>query len=136
MPAISVTRLRVRKWRYLPSFIIWSLRSAAQAKKAPGNLGVALLRDQNNTYWTKTVWKDEGAVKAYMVSEPHRSAMPKLLEWCDEASLVRWTQDDATLPSWQDAHRRLEREGRPSKVNHPSDAHPTLKFPPPKGSTV
>jgi len=58
MPAISVTRLRVRKWRYLPSFIIWSLRSAAQAKKAPGNLGVALLRDQNNTYWTKTVWKD------------------------------------------------------------------------------
>jgi hypothetical protein len=57
--------------------------------------------------------------------------MRSLLEWCDEASLVRWTQDGPELPSWQEAHRRLEEEGRPSKVNHPSPAHLAHTFPPP-----
>jgi len=136
MPVVSVTRLRLRKWRYLPAFILWSLRSEKQARKAPGNLGVGLLRDKNNTFWTRTLWKDEGAMKAFMLSTPHGAAMPKLLTWCDEASLVRWTQDTAELPSWEEAHRRLENEGRPSKINHPSDAHRERKFPPPKGRSV
>jgi hypothetical protein len=57
--------------------------------------------------------------------------MRSLLEWCDEASLVRWTQDGPELPSWQEAHRRLKQEGRPSKVNHPSPAHLAHAFPPP-----
>ncbi len=134
MAVVSITRLRVRKWRYLPGFIVWSLRSARQAKQAPGNVSVGLLRDHHHVFWTKTVWNDEAAMKAFMLANPHRAAMPKLLEWCDEASLVRWTQDGADSPSWSDAHRRLETEGRSSKVNHPSDAHRTLTFPPPTGS--
>jgi quinol monooxygenase YgiN len=133
MPSVSITRLRVRKWRYLPSFVLWALRSARQARQAPGNLGVDLLRDRHNAFWTKTVWTDDAAMRAFMLSHPHKAAMPKLLDWCDEASLVRWTQDDASLPSWTDAHRWLEQNGRPSKVNHPSDAHRALKFPPPNG---
>jgi hypothetical protein len=133
MPSVSVTRLRVRKWRYLPSFVLWSLRSAQQARRAPGNMGVWLLSDRSNTFWTKTVWHDDAAMRAFMLSDPHKSAMPKLLEWCDEASLVRWSQADASPPSWDEAHRRLQLEGRQSKVNHPSDAHRALKFPAPKG---
>jgi len=135
MPSVSITRLRVRKWRFLPWFIVWAARSARQAKQAPGNLGSELLRDRNNTFWTKTVWTNDAAMRTFMLSHPHKGAMPKLLEWCDEASLVRWTQDDASLPSWDEAHRRLEHEGRASKVNHPSDSHRVLKFPPPKGRT-
>jgi hypothetical protein len=133
MPSVSVTRLRIRKWRYLPSFVLWSLRSAQQARRAAGNMGVWLLSDRSNTFWTKTVWHDDAAMRAFRLSDPHKSAMPKLLEWCDEASLVRWSQADASPPSWDEAHRRLQLEGRPSKVNHPSDAHQALKFPSPKG---
>ena len=136
MPSVSITRLRVRKWRYLLAFVLWATRSVRQAKRAPGNLGVGLLRDRNNTFWTKTVWTDDAAMRAFMLGEPHKAAMPKLLDWCDEASLVRWTQEGTSLPSWDDAHRRLERDGRASKVNHPSDAHRALKFPPPKGRTA
>jgi len=134
MPSVSITRLRIRQWRYLPSFIVWSLRSARQARRASGNMGVWLLNDRNNTFWTKTLWHDDAAMKAFMLSDPHKAAMPKLLEWCDEASLVRWSQADATPPSWAEAHRRLHIEGRQSKVNHPSDAHRTLNFPAPKGN--
>ncbi len=123
MALISITRLRVRSPRYLLPFIWYSLLSAWQAKRAPGNLGVKLLRDANSTYWTNTAWQDEAAMRAFMLSGAHRRAMPKLLEWCDEASVARWSQETTQLPDWPEAHRRMVEEGRRSKVNHPSPSH-------------
>jgi len=57
--------------------------------------------------------------------------MPRLLEWCDEASIVHWLQESAELPSWDEAHRRIQQEGRRSKVNHPSAAHLAYEIPSP-----
>ena len=130
MPVVSITRLRVRSWRFLPSFALQTFRIAFQAARADGVLKVSLLRD-SNTYWTSTSWASEAAMKAFMHAAPHGPTMRSLLEWCDEAALVHWTQDGPELPDWSDAHRRLEKEGRPSKVNHPSPAHKAHKFPVP-----
>ena len=58
--------------------------------------------------------------------------MAKLVNWCDEASVVHWNQESRTLPGWHEAHRRMVTEGRRSKVNHPSSAHEAYKIPPPK----
>ena len=88
MAFISVTRLRVRRFAYLPGFILFALRSARQAKRAAGNLGVGLLREANRTFWTRTAWRDESSMKAFMLAMPHRKAMEKLAEWCDEAAVV------------------------------------------------
>jgi hypothetical protein len=104
-------------------FIFAALRIARQAKRAEGNLGANLLRDRQNTFWTCTSWQSEAAMRAFMIAKPHGPTMHRLLNWCDEASLVHWTQADATLPSWKEAHARLQREGRPSKVRHPTMAH-------------
>ena len=130
MPVVSITRLRVRSWRFLPQFFLAAMRSAIQASRADGSLSVALLRD-GNTYWTNSSWTSEPAMRAFMLARPHGPIMRKLLDWCDEAALVHWTQDGAELPDWDEAHRRLEQDGRPSKVNHPSAAHTAHKFPPP-----
>jgi hypothetical protein len=131
MPLISITRLRVRSWYYLPQFFIQSLLINRQAAAAEGNLKVRLLKDRNNTFWTATSWQSVAAMKAFMIAKPHGPVMRKLLNWCDEASLVHWEQADPELPSWDAAHRRLEQEGRLSKVNHPSAAHTAHKYPPP-----
>ena len=61
-------------------------------------------------------------MKAFMHAAPHGPVMRKLLEWCDEASLVHWTQESGAIPPWTEAHARLQRDGRTSKVNHPSAA--------------
>jgi hypothetical protein len=131
MPVVSITRLRVRSWSYLPAFFVQTLRIARQAAGADGNLAVRLLRDRRNTFWTGTSWSSAGSMKAFMHAKPHGPTMRKLLRWCDEASLVHWTQAGAELPSWEEAHKRIQQEGRPSKVNHPSAAHMAHQFPAP-----
>ena len=123
MPVISITRLRVRSWAYLPPFAVQTLRSAFQAARSDGNLAMNLLREPGNTFWTCTSWSSEAAMKAFMHAKPHGPTMRRLLEWCDEAALVHWTQEELELPTWEEAHKRIQKEGRRSKVNHPSPQH-------------
>lgn len=123
MPLIAVTRLRVRSARYFPGFLYHVLRSARQVKRAAGNLGMRLLRDSDRTFWTCSAWQDENAMRAFMKEAPHRHAMGKLAQWCNEASVVHWDVVDAELPDWHEAHRRMVTEGRRSRVNDPSPEH-------------
>ena len=66
------------------------------------------------------------------MSGEHRPAMRKLLEWCDEAALVRWEQENHREPNWAEAHLKLQAQGRRSKVNHPSPAHESFSIRPPR----
>jgi hypothetical protein len=132
MPLISITRLRVRALRYLPVFSFNALRAARQAKAASGNLAVSLLADANFAFWTRTLWQNEIAVRAFMVSGAHRKMMPRLPEWCDEASVAHWTQDSLEIPSWLQVHERMQAQGRRSKVNHPSEAQQRFEIPVPR----
>lgn len=134
MPFVSVTRLRVRSVLYLPQFIVYALRSSGQAQRAPGFLGGRLMREARNAFWTVTVWRDAKAMDAYRTAGAHRAAMPKLLHWCDEASVVHWTQESNDVPAWSEAHERMLKEGRLSKVNHPSPDHLAHRIPVPRPS--
>jgi hypothetical protein len=116
----------------MPIFIYYSLRSANQAKKTAGNIGMRLLRDANRVFWTCTAWRDDASMRAFMTAQPHLRAMAKLPKWCDEAAVVHWTQETANLPDWKEAHRRLVADGHRSKVNHPSPAHQAYHIHPPK----
>jgi len=136
MPVVSVTRLRVRSWYYLPAFFLRSLLITRQAKSAPGNLAMKFLNDRRNAFWTTTCWESEAAMRAFMLAPPHGPAMRKLLEWCDEAALVHWPQPGPELPAWTEAHQRLQREGRRSKVNHPSEAHANFVIAPPRANAA
>ena len=132
MAFVSITRLRVRAWRFLPAFLLHALRSARQSARAEGNLATRLLREQRNTFWTVTGWTSEAAMKKFMLAGIHRKAMRKLPEWCDEAAVAHWAQESEEMPGWQEAWRRLESEGRPSRVNHPSATHTAHRFPQPE----
>ena len=81
MPFVSITRLRVRSWIYLPGFFFYALRSGTQAKSAEGNLSVTVLREAQLTFWTRTLWTSEAAMKVFMIAGAHGKAMRRLLEW-------------------------------------------------------
>jgi hypothetical protein len=132
MPLVSITRLRVRSFRFLPAFLLGSLRSAREAKNATGNLAVSVLSDSLLAFWTRTLWTDERSMRAFMLAPAHRRVMPKLLQWCDEAAVTHWLQETPEPPSWQEVYRRLQQEGRTSRVDHPSAAQLRFEVPPPK----
>jgi Domain of unknown function (DUF3291) len=132
MAFVSVTRLRIRSVFYLPQFVWYAIQSQRQAQYAPGLIAGQVVRDARSAFWTMTMWEDERAMEVFRVQGAHRGAMPKLLDWCDEASLVHWTQESSELPTWQEAYERLIKNGRPSKVRHPSAAHLARQFPPPR----
>ena len=128
MPFVSVTRLRIRSWRFMPSFFLYAFRTSRQAQRSPGFLGGALINDKHRTFWTLTVWEDEASMKAYRGAAAHREVMPKLANWCDEASVTHWTQQDSRVPDASEAHRHMVEQGRVSRVNHPSSRHASLSY--------
>lgn len=118
---MSVTRLRVRSWRLLPEFLWLTFSINRQVRRSPGFLDGALSTAPRRTFWTTTVWADEAAMKGFRDTDPHRRAMRRLLDLCDEASLVRWTQMGADVASSDVMLDRLRTAGRISKVRHPSE---------------
>lgn len=132
MAFVSVTRLRVRSVLFLPQFFWHTFKSQRQAKRAAGMLGGRLMLEAHSVFWTTTAWESEEAMRAFRSSGAHKKAMPKLLDWCDEASYVHWEQERAELPSWAEAHRRMATDGKLSKVRNPSDAQSAKEFPEPK----
>jgi hypothetical protein len=123
MALVSITRLRVRRLRFLPAFAYHALLSSRQIQRSPGFLGGYLALGPRRSFWTVTVWTDEPAMRDFRRTGAHLKVMPKLLEWCDEASVATLGDAGDTPPAPDEASRRLEAEGRLSKVRHPSPAH-------------
>jgi hypothetical protein len=134
MPFISITRLRVRSIRFLPYFVLYTYRSLRQVKTSFGFQGGGLLADRSWTFWTMTAWDSQESMRGFMATGSHRAAMPRLLEWCDEASVVHWDQAQTALPSWTEADQRMRASGRVSKVRNPSPQHATLTYRTPRVS--
>lgn len=122
MPLVSVTRLRLRAPRYLLPFLRHAILSTRQAQQANGNLTTQTRRTKGNAFWTMTLWENEATMRRYMSSGAHRQAMPKLVEWCDEASTVHWWQETTKLPTWPEAEHQMVTQGRIHTVQHPSAA--------------
>lgn len=123
MPVVSITRLRLRAWRFLPSFFLYSFRSARQAERTPGFVGGWLGGSGGNAYWTVTAWRDDASMKTFRDRNEHKAAMPKLLNWCDEASVARLEQTGTDVPDGEAVFQTLSRGGRTSKVRHPTAEH-------------
>ena len=122
MPVASVTRLRVRTLRYVPAFIWTAACCLRQARRSKGCLAADIRRDKHLVFWTRTMWQDLNAMQSYTRSGAHRAVLPRLQQWCDEASVVHWEQEAESLPDWPEALAQMRAAGRITRVRHPSEA--------------
>lgn len=123
MAVVSITRLRVRSLRFLPGFIWYTWQSRRQLTRSPGFLAGSLSTGPALAFWTASAWMDEASMKRFRDTAWHKRAMPKLLDWCDEASVARWAQDSAALPDRNAMLERMMAIGRISKVRYPTAPH-------------
>lgn len=128
----SVTRLRVRLIGRLPAFLLRTFLAQRQTVRAHGFVGGKLLVDAKLTFWTLTVWQDEKSMKLFRGAGAHAQVMPRLVEWCDEASYAHWLWEKEAVPEWNEAYEHLVNEGRLSRVAHPSIDHEARRFPRPR----
>jgi heme-degrading monooxygenase HmoA len=127
---VSLTRLRVRSIRFLPGFLRANEASVKMIKKLDGFIGGKELIDKSLTFWTITVWESEKAMKAFRNNEPHKYAMRRLPDWCDEGSYMHWLQEDLAIPSWVELHQKMVTEGKITKVRFPSPQQAGMNYPP------
>jgi hypothetical protein len=120
MAIAAITRLRLRKLHTVPIFMLGAFRSKRQALASDGCFAADVRMIGARVFWTRSLWRDAEAMRNFMRSGAHRAVMPKLIDWCDEASLVDWPRD--TLPEWPEAEAQMRTAGRLSKVRHPSPA--------------
>lgn len=126
MPHNSITRLRLRSLFTLSAFARETRAIATQAGASPGFLGGAILAEGRLVFWTRTIWQSADAMKAFRDSGAHRVSMPKLMEWCDEASVVQWQGEADT--DWDAIYARMVEHGRLSRVKRPTKAHEEKRF--------
>ena len=120
MPHVSVTRLHLASLFSFPRFFFYATRVNRQVRGSRGFLVGWVSTDAEWGFWTCTVWESSQAMHAFRNSGVHMKVMPKLLDWCDEASYAHWEQADAVPPTPEVAYTRLAREGQASKVHAPS----------------
>jgi hypothetical protein len=123
MPIVSITRLKVRGLRFMPSFAWHALRASSQVRRAAGFLDGGTANEKGLCFWTVTVWQDIAAMREFRNANAHMKAMPRLIAICEEASYAHWEQTDAALPSLDEVHRRMLADGKPSKVRAPTPRH-------------
>lgn len=120
MAAISVTRLELRGYRFLPSFFLHTSRSQKQLVGTPGYVAGGTAMESLRAYWTVTAWQSLDAMRAFRNAGAHMAAMRRLIDICCAASYAHWEQDSPELPTLEQAHARMLAEGKLSKVRHPS----------------
>src|SRR5580698_67158 len=126
---ISVTRLRVRSVIYLPAFILANEASIRSIKKISGFISGKELIDKHLTFWTVTLWESDQAMKYFRNNDPHKSAMRKLPDWCDEGAYVHWLQEDEIIPEWNFLYKKLMVEGKVTKIKRPSLRQLNMNYP-------
>jgi len=130
MAMTVVTRLRLRDPQYFDDFFASAVAVVEQAESSEGNLGAEVLAEAHNTYWTRTCWENEDAMRLFMLTEPHRSTMDRIDEWCDEATFVNWQQTETALPDWDVGYERLITQGHVVELRDASPANAKRAFPP------
>lgn len=126
MPHNSITRLRLRSIFTLGAFARETRAISQQAAAAPGFVEGAVLAEGRLVFWTRTIWESAEAMKAFRDSGAHRASMPKLMDWCDEASVVQWQGEPER--DWDAISARMLADGRASRVRRPTKAHQERRF--------
>ena len=128
---ISITRLRLRSWFFLPSFFMASGRIVKQAQESAEFVEGATFLDKKLAFWTVTLWRDGAAMKAFRGQGAHKDSMPRFANWCDEGCVAHWETNESMLPDWGEINKQMVALGRPSPVTYPSSGHAAMKFPAP-----
>lgn len=111
MVYISITGLQLKGRRHFFRFWWHAIRSMAQARGAEGNIATDA-RLINGVHHTRTVWKDESAMRRYLLAGAHLKAMKAFGSIATGKTLGFYSEN---IPDWADVHKTWQTSGKPVK---------------------
>jgi quinol monooxygenase YgiN len=105
---VSITGLRVRRAWHVPIFWLHAIKSMMQARRAPGNIS-AQARTIKGVHHTLSVWTDKQAMRAYLTTGAHLTAM-RLFRKIATGKVVGYTTGQP--PDWAEVHAIWQEQGR------------------------
>ncbi len=105
----AATFLWVRRWRDVIPFLRMSSGVQRQLKETSGLVRYGLRANfLRKRYWTFSVWEDRASLDAFLLAEPHATAMRRMRQWVvpGNSTVVTW---DSTADSinWEEGLDRL-----------------------------
>jgi hypothetical protein len=109
---VMASRLPLRSYRRIPSFIRATLRIRGQLAAAEGLVGYSLdAHVLSKTFWTLSAWRDQEALERFARGEPHRSVMAAIRPHMNPTTFVAWTTTGSDLPvKWETAREKVSRK--------------------------
>ena len=78
----AATRLTLKSYRFIPSFMRLSMQIVSQLKQSDGLVRYAVKTDiPRKTFRTFSVWMSLEHMRNFVGSEPHRTAVARIGDW-------------------------------------------------------
>jgi hypothetical protein len=109
---VMASRLPLRSYTRIPSFIRATSRIRRQLATAEGLVGYSLdAKVLSKTFWTLSVWRDQEALDSFATTEPHRSVTRAIRPHMNPTTFVTWTSTGSDIPvKWETARKQVNRE--------------------------
>jgi len=102
--------LPLKTCRGIPSFFRFTIQIIKQMRATPGAMGFSLrAKVVARNFWTLSAWKDEQALRDFVMKLPHVAAMKTVGPYMGATNFTQWKVTGAALPlHWEDAMRRSQ----------------------------
>ncbi|MFQ5546637.1 MAG: DUF3291 domain-containing protein, partial [Acidiferrobacterales bacterium] len=94
-----VTHLPVKHYRAVPLVAKYSYKVEKQLTETPGLIGYSMAsKPWAKQFWTMSVWEDEAALMAFVLSGVHKHAMRRFHNEMGTTRFVRWKVLGTDIP--------------------------------------
>ena len=97
---VMASRLPLKAYRFIPGFLVDTLRIRRQLARTDGLVSYALNAQlARKTFWTYSVWIDQASLDAFAGADPHRRIIQRLRNRMDESRFEFMRMRGAEIPS-------------------------------------
>jgi len=109
---VMASRLPLRSYRHIPTFLGWALKIRRQLASAQGLVGYALDADITaKTFWTLSAWSGQDAIDRFVRLDPHRTGMAAIRPHMLPSTFVLWSVRAGDVPiDWHEGKDRVSEE--------------------------
>jgi hypothetical protein len=113
---VMASRLELRRYRDVASFLVAALRLRRHFPSVPGGVGLGLRAEPlRRRFWTLSTWSDGDALQRFTADPMHVAVMEHFRDRMAGSAFVTWSETSDREPDWASATNLLADPTRPTR---------------------